>query len=60
MKTLVITAAILVGATLAVPAAAQSDGDLEEIREVVATMTDGDAGMAAWFRDAHAYAVFPN
>ena len=23
-------------------------------------MTDGDPGMAAWFRDSHAYAVFPD
>ena len=60
MKTLVITAATLVASTLAAPGSAQSDGDLEEIDEVVATMTDGDPGLAAWFRDSHAYAVYPN
>ena len=60
MKTLVITVATLVGSTLAVPAAAQNDEDLEEIREVVATMTDGDPGMAAWFSSSYAYAVFPD
>jgi len=60
MRTVMITVATLVGSTLATPAVAQSDGDLEEIREVVATMTEGDSGMAAWFRDSHAYAVFPD
>ena len=60
MKTVAVAVATLAGSMLAVPAVAQSDGDLEEIREVVATMTDGDSGMAAWFRDAHAYAVFPD
>ncbi len=60
MKTLMITAATLVGAILAVPAAAQSNGDLEEVREVMATMTEGDPGMAEWFSSAYAYAVFPD
>ena len=60
MKTLVITTATLVASMLALPAAAQSDGDLEEVREVVATMTEGDAGMAEWFSSSHAYAVFPD
>ncbi len=60
MRHMVIAAVVMVGSTLAVPAVAQSDGDLEEIREVVTTMTDGDPGMAAWFREAHAYAVYPN
>ncbi len=60
MKTLVIAATTLMGSMLAVPVAAQSDGDLEEISEVVATMTDGDPGMTAWFREAHAYAVYPD
>ena len=60
MKTLLFTTATLVAAALAVPAAAQSDGDLEEIREVVATMTEGDSGMAEWFSNSHAYAVFPD
>lgn len=60
MKALVITVATLAASTLAVPAAAQSDGDLEEIREVIGTMTEGDAGMAEWFSSSHAYAVYPN
>jgi lipid-binding SYLF domain-containing protein len=60
MKTLVITVATLVSSMLAVPAAAQSDGDLQEIREVVATMTEGDSGIAEWFSSSHAYAVYPN
>ena len=60
MKTLLITAATLVGSTLGVPVAAQSDGDLEEVREVMATMTEADPGMAEWFSSAYAYAVFPD
>ena len=60
MKTLMITAAMLMGSTLAVPVSAQDDGDLEEVREAMATMTEGDPGMAAWFSDSFAYAVFPN
>lgn len=60
MKTLVITTATLLAATLALPASAQSDGDLEEIREVIATMAEGGSGMAEWFSGSYAYAVYPN
>ena len=51
---------LAVGAWLAVPAAAQDEDDLEEIREVMAEMVEGDAGMAEWFSDSYAYAVFPS
>ncbi len=60
MKNVVITAVVMMGPMVAVSAAAQSDGDLEEIREVMTTMTEEDPGMAAWFRDSHAYAVYPD
>ena len=55
-----LVAVMVVGALLAVPAAAQDEGDLEEIREVMAEMVAGDAGMAEWFSSSHAYAVFPS
>ena len=58
MKTFV--AVFALGAWLAVPAAAQDEDDLEEIREVMAEMVEGDAGMAEWFSDSYAYAVFPS
>ena len=55
-----LVALMVVGASLAAPAAAQDEGDLEEIREVMAEMVEGDAGMAEWFSSSYAYAVFPS
>jgi lipid-binding SYLF domain-containing protein len=61
MKTLVIAAATMaLGSVVALPAAAQDEDDLEEIREVIAVMTERDPGMQEWFNTSHAYAVFPN
>ncbi len=61
MRTLVIaTVTMVLGSTAAVPVGAQKEKDLEEIREVVATMTEQDPGLQEWFTSSHAYTVFPN
>jgi len=39
------------------PAFAQSEADVQAARE---RFEEGDPGMQGWFRDAYAYAVFPN
>ena len=45
---------------LALPLQAQKQEDLEKAAEAKATMLEKDPGMAEWFNDAYAYAIFPN
>ena len=45
---------------LTLPLQAQKQEDLDKAAEAKATMIENDLGMAEWFNDAYAYAIFPN
>ncbi len=52
--------ALTLGILVALPVEAQKQKDLDRVQEAIDTMTAKDPGMAQWFSDAYAYAVFPN
>lgn len=42
------------------PLQAQKQEDLDKAAEAKASMLENDPGMADWFNDSYAYAIFPN
>lgn len=52
--------AMTLGALVALPAEAQKQKDLDRVQEAIDTMVAKDSGMADWFSNSYAYAVFPN
>ena len=47
-------------AIVSLPAEAQKQKDLDRVQEAIDTMVAKDSGMADWFSNSYAYAVFPN
>ncbi len=61
MKRLVALGALtLVEFALVTPLQAQTESEVLEIRQVIATIVENDPGMQDQFDEAHGYAVFPN
>ncbi len=54
------TLTLILAAMVALPAEAQKQKDLDRVEEAKASMIEKDAGIADWFSNSYAYAVFPN